>query len=186
MARPSSRDRLLDAYEELLVDGEGGEVTLDAVAEAGAVSKGGVLYHFPSKAALADALVERLAAQVERDAAAMLSAPEGPVAYWVTTSSASADPALDRTYLAVLRLATSGLPAARAALADVDDRWGAALARAIPDPLHARLVRLVGDGIYLQSLTGLSDGPHEGPAGTPELVALLEALVGRSRAAGRA
>jgi len=46
--RPSNRARLLDAYEELLVSGVGATVTLDAVAAAAGVSKGGLLYHFPS------------------------------------------------------------------------------------------------------------------------------------------
>ncbi|MEA2177259.1 MAG: hypothetical protein QOG77_556, partial [Solirubrobacteraceae bacterium] len=45
----STRDRLIDAFENLLVTVGSRAATLDAVAAAADVSKGGLLYHFPSK-----------------------------------------------------------------------------------------------------------------------------------------
>ena len=45
---PSARDRVLDAYETLLIESGPGATTLDAVAAAADVSKGGLLYHFAS------------------------------------------------------------------------------------------------------------------------------------------
>ena len=41
-------------------------LTLDAVGAATGVSKGGVLYHFPTKEALVAALVEQLSSRVRR------------------------------------------------------------------------------------------------------------------------
>jgi len=58
--RPSSRDGMLDAAEAVVVEAGATRLTLDAVAKKAGASKGGVLYHFPSKDALLEALIERL------------------------------------------------------------------------------------------------------------------------------
>jgi AcrR family transcriptional regulator len=55
----SCRDQLLDSAEEVVLRAGLGSLTLDAVAAHAKVSKGGLLYHFPSKDALILALVER-------------------------------------------------------------------------------------------------------------------------------
>lgn len=60
MVRPSCKDLILDAAEEVLMDRGAWRFTLDAVAKQASVSKGGVLYHFPSKDVLIQELVERL------------------------------------------------------------------------------------------------------------------------------
>ncbi|MBI1319820.1 MAG: TetR family transcriptional regulator [Candidatus Hydrogenedens sp.] len=59
MARPSCREHLLDAAEAVVVAEGGARLTLDAVAEHAGVSKGGLLYHFPTKEALLQAMIER-------------------------------------------------------------------------------------------------------------------------------
>ncbi|SDO36335.1 transcriptional regulator, TetR family [Klenkia soli] len=171
MARPSNRDRVLDAYEGLLVEGAGATVTLDAVAQAAAVSKGGLLYHFPSKEALVDGLADRLRSRAAEDVERLRTSPEGPVAYWVSTATSEVATGLGRTYQALLGLAGTGQPTARRAIADVEHGWTSALEELIADPVVARLVRLVGDGLYLESLTGLP-----GVADDSALVTLLERL----------
>lgn len=70
MPRPSCRDLILDAAEAVVVELGAGHMTLDAVAEAARVSKGGLLYHFPSKSALLEAMLERLVAGYETRCAA--------------------------------------------------------------------------------------------------------------------
>lgn len=162
---------MLDAYEDLLVDGAGATVTLDAVAEAAAVSKGGLLYHFPGKDALVDGLADRLRSRAAEDVQRLRTAPEGPVAYWVSTATGEGSLGLGRTYQALLGLAGTGQPTARRAIADAEHGWTAALEELIPDPVVARLVRLVGDGLYLESLTGLPGTPDDSA-----LVVLLERL----------
>ena len=64
--RPSSRDDMLVAAEAIVVEAGATRLTLDAVAKKAAVSKGGVLYHFPTKEALLVALVERLVSTNEQ------------------------------------------------------------------------------------------------------------------------
>src|SRR6516164_1179812 len=55
----SPPERLLDADERLVSAVGAGHLTLEAVARAAGVSKGGLLYHFPSKEALLQAMIDR-------------------------------------------------------------------------------------------------------------------------------
>ncbi len=54
------RDAILDAAEDLIVERGAAGVSLDKVAARAGVSKGGLLHHFPSKNALAQALIRRM------------------------------------------------------------------------------------------------------------------------------
>ena len=68
MARPGSNipDRVLDAALRIAAGEGGAALTIDAVAKAAAVSKGGVLHHFKTKDALVRGLVERLVVQFDQ------------------------------------------------------------------------------------------------------------------------
>ena len=59
------RDRILDAAERVVGDVGAARMTLDVVAQAAGVSKGGLLYHFPSKESLLGALAQRYVANME-------------------------------------------------------------------------------------------------------------------------
>lgn len=54
----STRSRILDAADALARSDGPGHLSLDAVAQKAGVSKGGLLYHFPTKTRLLEALVE--------------------------------------------------------------------------------------------------------------------------------
>ena len=56
--RGDTRRRILDAAQDLARSTGPGNLSLDAVAAQAGVSKGGLLYHFPSKNRLMEALVE--------------------------------------------------------------------------------------------------------------------------------
>jgi AcrR family transcriptional regulator len=155
---PNARDRVLDAYETLLIEHGAGSATLDAVAAAAQVSKGGLLYHFASKEALAAGLLQRLRERSAADADEIRRAREGAVAYHLRTSApgGGVPGGLTRTYLAALRVA-DGTPdghAVREAMAAVDADALAALRDELGDPVLAWLVQLVGDGLYLRTLLG--------------------------------
>lgn len=76
---PTTRDRLLDAAETVVIARGVAALSLDAVAAAAGVSKGGLLHHFRSKEALLGALVERLAAEMGAIFDAVVAAePPGP------------------------------------------------------------------------------------------------------------
>lgn len=164
----ATRDRLLDAAEALLAEGGPRALTLDAVAAAAEVSKGGLLYHFPSKDALVEGLLDRLRHRGADDAAAMRADPDGPVSFYLRTSvpatagasggGRAEDAALSRSVQAAVTLATAGDVGARAALAAVSDGWHAVLREAVDDPDLARVVQLVGDGLWLGATTGAPVG----------------------------
>src|SRR3954470_23063844 len=58
--RANSRDRILDAAGEIVGEVGAGKLTLDAVAQRAGLSKGGLLYNFPSKDALLSGMLERM------------------------------------------------------------------------------------------------------------------------------
>ena len=64
MPAPSKRAKILEAAASI-VEAEGAaHLTIDAVACTARVSKGGVLYHFPTKQALLEGMLESLLEQV--------------------------------------------------------------------------------------------------------------------------
>jgi AcrR family transcriptional regulator len=142
----STRDRILDAFAQVL--GENGEraATLDAVAAAAGVSKGGLLYHFGSKEALIDGVLERLATLVERDVAAIRSSPSGPVAHLIRTSMATGS-ALDKALVATSRLAQASNSTARDALRAANDAWYGIVLESTGDPVLSRAIMLISDGL---------------------------------------
>ena len=70
----SSRERILDAASQLVCEIGAGRLTLDAVADRAGLSKGGLLYSFPSKDDLLRGMVERMVADALSDKAALSSA----------------------------------------------------------------------------------------------------------------
>ena len=70
--RPA-RDRLLDAAERVVVESGATHLTLDAVAKSAGVSKGGLLYHFPSKEALLEGMLSRHFQGVEAEVSRRLA-----------------------------------------------------------------------------------------------------------------
>lgn len=70
--RPA-RDRLLDAAERVVVESGATHLTLDAVAKSAGVSKGGLLYHFPSKEALLEGMLARHFEDVDAEVAKRLA-----------------------------------------------------------------------------------------------------------------
>jgi AcrR family transcriptional regulator len=145
-----TRDRLLDAFEDLLIENGERAATLDGVAAAAGVSKGGLLYHFGSKAALIEGLLARLSELVAIDIAEIRSAPAGPVDFLIRTSASTGTP-LDRTFIAVARLAQGSHQQANDMLADFRRQWVAVIEDEVGDPAVAQLIALVSDGLYFES-----------------------------------
>lgn len=171
---PRAREKVLDAFERLLIDEGERSATLDAVARAAGVSKGGLLYHFGSREALDEGLIARLRAIAADDVERVRSAPEGSVAYFLATSS-DVGGALDRAITATARLAGSGSAAASSALREIRESWADALRPHVRDDAALDLVMLVSDGLYMNSAT-LNDVPGPVPSGEAlrRLIRLVE------------
>lgn len=174
-----ARERVLDAYEAQLISEGERAATLENVARAAGVSKGGLLYHFGSKDALAAGLIERLDALVAEDIERMRRAPEGVVEYFVRTSvpiEGDAQSALERAIVACTRLAQGNHHPAGEALRRMQRDWLATIEGAVPDPTVARLIALASDGLYFQSTLRVSDERGDSPA-MDELIALLREVI---------
>lgn len=74
--RPA-RERLLDAAERVVVESGATHLTLDAVAKSAGVSKGGLLYHFPSKEALLEGMLARHFEDVDAEVQRRLAGRNG-------------------------------------------------------------------------------------------------------------
>src|SRR5664279_3032057 len=74
----TTKRRILDAAEQVVLRDGVGHLTLEAAAHEAGLSKGGVLYHFPTRDALVAAMVARIIEQFEDDIAAYLPAPGSP------------------------------------------------------------------------------------------------------------
>ena len=64
MARSSKRYEILAAASRIVEASGAAHLTLDAVAAEAGLSKGGMLYHFPSKQALLEGMLEQLLAEM--------------------------------------------------------------------------------------------------------------------------
>ncbi|MCO5084632.1 MAG: TetR/AcrR family transcriptional regulator [Rhizobiaceae bacterium] len=73
--RTSSKDRILSAAADVAREAGAGNLSLEAVAARAGVSKGGLLYNFPTKAALMRALVESFLTRFETE---LDAATQGP------------------------------------------------------------------------------------------------------------
>lgn len=149
----NSREHILDTYVDLLIHTGERAATLDAVATAAKVSKGGLLYHFSSKKALLEALAERTLTLAEEDFEAMAQAPEGASAYYINSSTPDNTP-FDRALIALSRLAQNNNELAQRTLAHVQEGWHSLILAELGDERIARAVLLLGDGMYYNAAFG--------------------------------
>lgn len=61
----NTREKILDAASEVVLSSGAAGLTLEKAAKEAGVSKGGLLYHFPSKQALLSGMVDRMIADFE-------------------------------------------------------------------------------------------------------------------------
>ena len=176
---PLAREKVLDAFEAILIDEGERAATLEATAKAAGVSKGGLLYHFRSKDDLEAGLLERLDHLTTLDLERMRTADEGPIAYYVRTSVME-DDALDRALIATTRLAQGGSTAASDMLRDTRRRWAETIRPHVRDTASLDLVMLVSDGLYFNNSLDVH-GPERLVPRSDELADLI-ALVLRATA----
>jgi AcrR family transcriptional regulator len=162
-----TRTRLLDAATEVLLRDGAQALTLEAVARQAQVSKGGLLYHFPTKQALIAGMVDRLVGHFD---AALAQAGDEPgaatrvyLAATVKRRFTAAGSAADRATAALLAAAIVE-PDALAPLREIYRRWQRRLENDGIDPAVATAVRLAVDGWWLSRLVDLAPparGRHE-------------------------
>jgi AcrR family transcriptional regulator len=152
------RDRLLDAAERVASRSGLQNFTLEAVAHEAGVSKGGLLYHFPSKSALITAVVQRLADRCEADQhEALAEASDCPGAFsraYVSVRTDPLDPGELRVHTALLAAAATD-PRFLDPFREKMAAWQARLEADGIEPEVAMIVRLAIDGMCLCRLLGM-------------------------------
>ena len=181
--RTETHDALLKAAKRVVARDGVVRLTLDSVAHEAGVSKGGVLYHFPTKNALVAAMMEgdiacwKAEVAAYRDAEAQLS--EKPEAGRnIRAFVAAAESACDKKADALREMFGnedmshwfSNSPDIRAGMIaaiagdhallnrfrDEFARWQAQFENDGIDPATATLVRLAADGLFFVDMLGLA------------------------------
>ena len=155
MARRNRRRELLDAAIAVIRRDGAQALTLDAVAGEAGVSKGGVLYHFGSKRALIEGLVNCWLDDFEE----RLAGPDLAAAYVRASDLSAAGPEVSASefgLLAALIEDPEVLQVARERQAE----WMERMLRGTPAREDAWLVRLAADGLWYSDLLGIA--PPEG------------------------
>jgi AcrR family transcriptional regulator len=80
MGRPRviDKEKLLDAAEKIVSNSGAGALSIDAVAQAAKVTKGGVQYAFGTKDALLDAMMDRWEKEFDDQVASIVGPKPGP------------------------------------------------------------------------------------------------------------
>jgi AcrR family transcriptional regulator len=172
-----ARTRLIEAALKILrTDGMTG-LTLDAVAQAAGISKGGLLHHFHTKNQLIEAILRHLFAQFAAQVAQRAEqAADGPGrwlrAYVQATFAADAAPVeLTAILLSALTDETLLLRLAQ----EEHHFWQERLLNDGIAPLRARVIRLAADAWWLERLIEAPvDEADNGQTVEAELLALIE------------
>ncbi len=176
-----TRDKILHGAEEVVLRDGVARLTLEAAASEAGISKGGVLYHFPTRAALVAAMVERLSSSFEADLEREGGSSGRPGAFTRAYVEATFGPPADvasrerRLGAAVI----AGVAADTELLEPLRERFAAWQEALVTDglpPASASLVRLAADGLWFTELLGLAPlDPRVRSAVRDELVSLVEA-----------
>jgi AcrR family transcriptional regulator len=144
----ADKQGVLDAAIVLTLQ-RGAAPSLAEVARAVGLTKQGVLHHFPSRAALDEAIL--LGALERLDAAMRAAAQCGRAAetYLRLAAPSDEDRAAALVMVTLLRRGDTTLPPV---VGEAVTRWEAMIAEEVGDPVRARVVRLVGDALFGESL----------------------------------
>jgi AcrR family transcriptional regulator len=142
----------------------GNPPSLADVARAVGLTKQGVLHYFPSRGALDDAVLRSALDRVDAEMGSAAREGRAAEAYLRLAAPSDQDRAAALVLVALLRRGDS---TARPAVAQAIARWEGVMAEELRDPVRARVVRLVGDGLFTESLV----------SGEPPAAGMLDELV---------
>ena len=154
-----TRTALLDAANRIVQERGVEHLTLDLTAQEAGVSKGGLLYHFPSKQALIEGMIQYYLERFTADLNAAAQQEDPAVAgrwtraYLQTTSEdQQRNPRMSSGLLAAV--ATD--PALLSPMQQTFAEWVKLLEQDGIDPVTAQIVRLAVDGLWMVELFGLA------------------------------
>lgn len=153
-AKPDTRSAILDATETVIVRDGARRTTIDAVVTESGFSKGGVLYHFPSKSALLQGLVDRLVTEYEAEIEhAMRADEDGPVERRILAVLAETNERKKRIAGALLGV-TAEEPDLINPARELKARIEKGLMKRANDKVLAQIVMLAIDGMSYREMLG--------------------------------
>jgi AcrR family transcriptional regulator len=173
-----TRELILAAAANVVLSQGASKMTLEAVAKEAGVSKGGLLYHFPSKDALIEGMIEhmvqsltdRIRVAYEQDE---FGTNQGRWLRALTKANfQSEDLELSAGLTAAVLLQPDLLEANRQAY----ETRQKLIEQDGVDIVWANIIRLVGDGIWFSELLGFA--PPKGPLKTQIMEKLLSLTTG--------
>lgn len=169
------RRQLLDITAFQLVNGGNKALTLESVARAAGISKGGLFHHFPSKRELLEALFDDLLERLEEKVTTLMAQDETyqgcfSRAYLKALINLSPDEEIGST--ALLHLVLSKDPDLRQRMTDWTTRLLRQNAASESFP-QAHMLRYAADGLWLSMIIDARDAfPEERQATYEQLLAL--------------
>jgi AcrR family transcriptional regulator len=155
-----TKELLLQAAAAMVLE-RGSNITLEQVASAAKVSKGGLLHHFPTKDSLLRGLMETLAANFERSIEASLEPKQAKGRFARAYIKATFEVAPEEQ---ALTHALAGIVVGHPELAkDVEAAFAFAEKRLLEDGLPAptaMIIRLTCDGLWFGELSGMISLPQ--------------------------
>ncbi len=151
--RSDTRHIILQAAAHVVRARGAGALTLEAAAEAAGVSKGGLLYHFPTKDRLIESMVADVLARFEEDVECAASSEPPGAGRWLRAfvkMTFAAEPEHDLS--AGLMAAAAVNPKLLAPVGAYFARWQERAVSDGIDPIVATTVRLASDGLWFSDL----------------------------------
>lgn len=148
----TAKERILDAARRLAID-TGSVPSMDVIASASGVSKGGFTHHFRTRSALLAALAEQAIVSMDEALDAAV-ATGGVVRTWLQISMSREDADLYRALLMSFNEGGADTSELLRRSAEASARWERLLAEELGDPVAGSVVRLLGDGLVMNALTG--------------------------------
>ena len=184
--RPAAETRaaIIGAAERIVVRDGVAHLTLESAAAEAGLSKGGVLYHFPSRDALVAGMVAAMLTRFEHEIAEHQPAPGSPEAdapgsyarAYVAASLAPTAPGEERLGAALLAAAAAE-PTLLEPIQEAAASWQARLEADGLAPDRATALRMACDGLWLCDLFGLASPTGARRAAVGRFLADLAATV---------
>jgi AcrR family transcriptional regulator len=173
-----TREALLDAANRVLTIKGAEGFTLDAVAREAAVSKGGLLYHFPSKNSLIEGMIARSASRIDAALNEELEKAGGDylTAYIRASFRTAAEPEqVSRAFFAAI----ANDPKLMAPIRRRFERLQRDISAAAPSEETGTLIRLALDGLWYSEMYSFA------PPSPALRERLMEALLAFARGMGK-
>lgn len=151
---PGTREVILKSANQIVKEQGFTSLTLDAVAKHAGVSKGGLLYHFPSKEALIGAMVLHLteiyAKQIDEHYQS--TADHEPGAFLRSYISLNAIEEYEKDMIFGILAAIASNPSLLEPIRKYEEHWQKRIENDGLDPIYATILRLASDALVINEL----------------------------------